>query len=399
MHARAIVRDFLSDACSGMHRTRAGAVVATVASALEGGPLTVTSLGRGLGGRAFEKHRIKRVDRLLSNRHLQSERTGLYTDLARRILAGASRPLISVDWSNLDLAKTRYVLRASVALEGRAFTLYEEVHPRCRFHKPKTERRFLNTLSAILGPAVRPIVLTDAGFHNPWLQSVVAMGWDFIGRVRGRVMLAGEHDDWEQARTLYPQATTKPKRLSKRRLSRHTPLSCRFVLVRQPRLGRHQFTRDGHPARSQHAKVQSRAQREPWLLTTSLDLSERGAPKRLVRAYRTRMQIEESFRDLKSERFGLGFDASRATSIERIEILLLIALLAFYVAWLIGACVEAAGLNRRYQANTLRNRRVLSRVYLGRRALRHETEPYPANQLTAAIVLLNTLAQNHADGF
>jgi hypothetical protein len=35
--------------------------------------------------------------------------------------------------------------------------------------------------------------------------------------------------------------------------------------------------------------------------------------KQVVRAYTSRMQIEESFRDLKSERFGLGYDASRST--------------------------------------------------------------------------------------
>lgn len=81
------------------------------------------------------------------------------------------------------------------------------------------------------------------------------------------------------------------------------------------------------------------------------------------------MQIEEAFRDLKSERFGLGFQASLSTDTQRIAILLLIALLALMVAWIIGTSLEITGQQRCYQANTERQRRVLSVIYLGRRAL------------------------------
>ncbi len=76
----------------------------------------------------------------------------------------------------------------------------------------------------------------------------------------------------------------------------------------------------------------ARLQREPWLLVTSFDLSKRDAIVRDVCAYKTRMKIEEAFRGLKSVRFGLGFAASGAKRIERIEVLLLIALLALYAA-------------------------------------------------------------------
>ena len=81
------------------------------------------------------------------------------------------------------------------------------------------------------------------------------------------------------------------------------------------------------------------------------------------------MQIEEAFRDLKSERFGFGFEASRTTMTQRIGVLLIIALLALLVAWVIGTCIENANQQRRYQANTVRKRRVLSVITLGRRAV------------------------------
>ena len=52
------------------------------------------------------------------------------------------------------------------------------------------------------------------------------------------------------------------------------------------------------------------------------------------------MEIEESFRDLKSSRYGFGFENSYSQKINRIEILLLVAMLASLVAWLTGLVSE-----------------------------------------------------------
>jgi hypothetical protein len=49
------------------------ALTAFVKSLLNGSAATVTSIGRGINNKAFEKHRIKRADRLLSNTNLLHE--------------------------------------------------------------------------------------------------------------------------------------------------------------------------------------------------------------------------------------------------------------------------------------------------------------------------------------
>ena len=140
MHADTIVRQLLRTATPGMHAVRREALLCTVRSALGGSALSVTALGRGLSIRGGEKHDIKRVDRLLSNRHLSDEAFEVYAALARRALAGATSALVSVDWSPLDPAKRHFLLRASVSLDGRAMTLYEEVHALSRFEKRATKR-------------------------------------------------------------------------------------------------------------------------------------------------------------------------------------------------------------------------------------------------------------------
>ena len=336
----------------------------------------------------------------MSNSHLAGERVTFYTSLARRVIAGTPRPLVSVDWSNLDDGKTRYLRRASGGVAGRALTLYEQVHPRAEVMKAAVEGQVLKRLADVLEPACRPIVITDAGFHNPMLSAVHALGWDFIGRVRGRVMLGDEGgDNWDQARSLFALAGKHPKRLTKSRLSRANPITCEFVIHKQGRRGRRHLNRDGRVARAHYSREQARSQREPWLLATSLDSSTVGAMKRIVRAYKTRMQIEEAFRDLKSERFGLGFEASRAVRIERIELLLLIAMLTVVVFWIIGYCVEAAGLARRYQANTITRHKVLSTLYIGRRAWRDPAVQFSSHQLHRALGTITLLVAKQAEGF
>jgi len=83
-----------------------------------------------------------------------------------------------------------------------------------------------------------------------------------------------------------------------------------------------------------------RRQREPWILVTSLGSR---AAKHVMRCYQLRMQIEESFRDMKNARLGLHF-----RSAERLSILVLIGTLATVVAWLVAAFRASASLPSQY---------------------------------------------------
>ncbi len=95
--------------------------------------------------------------------------------------------------------------------------------------------------------------------------------------------------------------------------------------------------------------------------------------KRVVKIYQCRIQIEEGFRDLKSSKYGFGFEQARSHKIERIENLLLIAMLASLVAWVIGWLAEKEKLHYQFQANSIKDRRVLSLFYLGCRIIKEES--------------------------
>jgi hypothetical protein len=81
------------------------------------------------------------------------------------------------------------------------------------------------------------------------------------------------------------------------------------------------------------------------------------------------MQIEQTFRDTKSHRWGFGLRYARFGDGRRLEVLLLIAALASLVLWLVGVYGRALDWARSLQANTER-RPVLSTVFIGRELLR-----------------------------
>jgi len=78
MHTVKVLHTLLRQSVPSIHATRLDSVIATVQSIVYGARATVTSLGRGLSGKAYDKHKIKRVDRLLSNSILYQERHAIY---------------------------------------------------------------------------------------------------------------------------------------------------------------------------------------------------------------------------------------------------------------------------------------------------------------------------------
>ena len=136
MHATRFLFKRISRQCQSVHRVRLKALFAAVNTACEGAPLTLTGLGRWLRSAAKVKHAIKRMDRLLSNSHLQGERFELYAAQAALLLGGVSQPIIVVDWSKLSHDGRWQLLRASVPAGGRALTVYEEVHPISKLGNP-----------------------------------------------------------------------------------------------------------------------------------------------------------------------------------------------------------------------------------------------------------------------
>lgn len=360
MRASRSLRQNLLPLLGEIHEKRREAALGVATSLLHGGRLSLTALGRTMPGDARTKHNIKKVDRLLGNERLHDEHEVFYGAIAEALLAGASRPVVLVDWTDLDDGQC--ALAAAVPADGRALPIYVEVHPERKLSDPSVESGFLDALSRVIPDDCVPIVITDAGFRNPWLKAVLKLGWDFVGRVSTNVLVT-EEDGWIRASTFYESAGRKPKDLGARTVAKTNRIDARLVIVKERSKGRkHSSAKNNPRASAANRKCQKRAN-DPWLLITSLT---KRAARKVVALYRTRMQIEESFRDTKNHRFGWSFEDARSRSCARMATLLLIAAMAMLALTLVGRCAEMLGLHFSYQANTTRGRRVLSLFVLGK---------------------------------
>lgn len=394
MHAISLLKSWCERNQAFGHRARLGALLRVVKALLDGGKLSLTHLGRHRGGNAFIKHHIKAVDRLLGNPHLHRERVEVYRAIADTLLARTARPLIVVDWADCELERELLILKAAVPIRGRAITLYEEVHPMRRYNSPKTHRRFLRRLKGLLPDHVCPIIVTDAGFRGPWFREVESYGWDWIGRIRNSIRyFRPETGRWCFTRSLYHEATPRVRHIGWRCLSKRHRYWCRLYLVRayhrgpgRPRKRRIYGTNEG---------LYRRLHRAPWLLATSLPAARRNGA-RVMRAYARRMEIEETFRDLKNHRWGFALRYARTARPERLEVLLLVGALASLVLWLMGLAGKARQWTRHFQANTERSRNVLSTVFLGQQLWRCKHFTVTRAELADALERLAGLVAHRA---
>ena len=373
---------------SGMHPRREAAMWRAVIGLIIGGKACLTALGRSLPGATSDKHRIKAVDRLLGNAALHREIDVVYRAVAHWLLKHVRTPVIAVDWTGAGAH--HYELSAKLCSDGRALPLYSMVFAKHEYNYRGANRQFLRGLASILPFGCVPIVVTDAGFGHAWFRDVRRLNWHYIGRIRGgsHAKLGGR---WYTLQQLHRRAGSFSQDLGVAIMTRNAPQAHRLVLAPRPTYqGRKRMTRRGTPGRSTTDRSASKGAREPWVLATSLQ-SDAAA---IVRAYRLRMQIEESFRDRKSARHGWSMHLTVTRNRNRMAVLLMLASLAELAVQLVGRSVATTRASFGFQANTTRNHRVLSFFFMGCRACRIGLE-HTARQLHIALLaLLATLERN-----
>ena len=367
MHATKVLQKILSSVIAQLDKRNTRNLFFAVEALLVGRRLTLMELARHFPGADRIYAPLKRFDRLLGNRAVQELRASCY-QAALLWLLRMSRPVLIIDWSEIKSDGRWHLLRAAVVARGRTLTAYEEVHPTAKLGSPKVEAAFLERLKALLPAGVRPILITDAGFRVPWFRAVEALGWHFVGRVRHRAHVRLPHENnWIAAKALYTRATSRAASLGHVVLTESQQFDCRLILVRRRARGRKDMTRYGKRARSAYSRKIAKREREPWLLAASLALVDLSAAE-IAACYTKRMQIEQSFRDLKSHRYGNAFEDTLTRDPKRLEMLLLIHMLATLTAWLEGLAIITASLIA--QPKRANRRARYSVVWLGWESLR-----------------------------
>lgn len=327
--------------------------------------LSVTGIGRAIESKTTDKHCIKRADRLVSNCLLEGNKDIFYKALAHKVVPSMGWCPILVDTSCLTADSKFQVIRASLVLDGRGFTLFEMVYKNGTLRK--IWKIFLYKLREVLPEKKgRVIIITDAGFHNKWFQLVREQKWDFIGRIRQNKNYTTSTGETFCCKSLHKVATLKPAYhgtvfLSKK--SHNNTIICDLYSVKKKPKGRKMKTKFGKVKQGRYSKTIAKGQKEPWILASSLPKSSFN-PDQIVRLYSFRMQIEQSFRDMKNARYGFSFKNTLTRKVNRLNILLLIAAIVNFIVWSVGVLAEQRNWHRKCQSNTSK-KRTLSLFYLG----------------------------------
>lgn len=359
MHAKQIVQRFIESELSSMHAARREPLAQAVSAVMRGHALSLSRVAQGTIGQGTLKSALKRVDRQIGCARTREESQLLCGAIVRQVSATVGMLVIALDWSAVAPGGAFAELRAVItgAGMGRGITLYQEVYAQAQQGSCAAEWALLERLQACVPAGRQVLIVTDAGFRQPWFARIEALGWQWIGRLRGGLELATEAGRWMKLKTMFAQASGRATRFTQCRLTRQHAWPCEVVMVRARKPGRKIYARPGHGATPKARREGRAAAAEPWVLAHSSGLNRYRA-QQIVAWYGLRMQIEENFRDTKSTQFGMGLEMSRSRSAARLQGLLLIHTLAAFVLWHIGQLAEAEGMHRRFKATTRHAREI-----------------------------------------
>ncbi len=327
------VHDFVSSIFDyDLHAKRVDSLADATVGALQGARLAVGALGRALAvaKELDAKHAIKQVDRFFSN-------TGVDVwKLAARwvpfVIGQRPEIVVALDWTDFDQDNQSTIALYLITKHGRATPLLWKsvVKSEMKDWRNEHEDALLERFREVVPATTKVTVLADRGFGDHKLYELLKdqLGFDFIIRFRGVIKVTDEHGETKAAKDWLPN-TGRPRTLKKARVTKAQREVAAVVCV------------------------QAKNMDEPWFLATSRE-DKSGAD--VVKIYGKRFTIEESFRDLKNLRFGMGLSDTRISSPERRDRILLVGAVAASLLTLLGAAGESLGLDMKMKANTVKTR-------------------------------------------
>ena len=293
------ISSFLSEE---MHLKRIASLSGAVAGAMDGARLGIAAIGKGLAAARGinSKHGIKQVDRLISNPGIDVWNVFAYW--VPHLVGDRKEIVVAFDWTDFDRDGHATLAIHIVTSHGRASALIWKTYEKNKLKNKRNdyEDELLVRLSEVIPKGVSVTVLADRGFGDVELYSFLReLGFHFVVRFRGNVTVTINGVSKLAKEWLHPSGRAQM-----------------FKGV--------EITQDGFhiPA---FVCVKGEKMKEAWFLACS-DVSKTAGE--IVKLYGKRFKIEESFRDIKNLRFGMGLSDVRIKSTQRRDRMLLICAIA-----------------------------------------------------------------------
>ena len=314
-----------------LHAKRVQSLTNAVVGVVNAVSLSIHAIGAGLAQATGlnAKHAIKHVDRLLSNSALSV--WAVFAHWVPYVLAATKEIVVALDWTDFDADGHSTIALYLVTAHGRATPLVWKSVKKSKLKGRRNvyEDAVLRRLHEILPPGVKVTVLADRGFGDKKLYALLThLGFDFIIRFRGDVIVESREG------AVRPASEWVPPNGKVRQLAGAPVTRDRYALDRV-------------------VCVKARGMKDPWCLAVRGDTLT-GATA--VKLYGRRFTIEETFRDTKDPRYGLGLSATHVRDVGRRDRLLLICAMAMTLLTVLGAAGEGLGMDRMLKANTVKKR-------------------------------------------
>jgi len=211
----------------------------------------------------------------------------------------------------------------------------------------------------------------DAGFGEDWFEAIESMDWHWLVRIRqGKQIKLTENTDWLEIKDFIGNIGNRTQHYKKAQIMKEHMRNCRLVakrnIIKDTKEKYKRQPRNYNAGNGDYA----RSWKEPWILATNLP--EKFSTTQILNFYKKRMQIEESFRDLKSHRFGIGARYACTDCIERWGVKMLLAAIVQIIYWVIGVIAHSQNFQKHFQANTVKDKKIFSYFYLGRLMFEHD---------------------------
>jgi len=327
------VSEFAADVFGeALHHKRVESVANATLGVLQAASLAVSAIGQGLALASGSncKHAIKQVDRLFSNRGLDVNH--LFASWVPFIVAERTEVVLALDWTDYDADDQSTLVLSVVTSHGRSTPLLWKTVRKSQLKKRRNaiEDALLLRLRQVIPESVRVTILCDRGFADQKLYEYLKseLGFDYIVRFRSGITVTDASGQSRPAKQWVPS----------------TP---RALMLRGARV-----TEDAYPVGAV-VLLHDRDMKEAWCLATSrADLSAR----QVVALYGKRFTTEETFRDQKDLRFGMGLKQTHISNPNRRDRVLLVCAMATALLTLLGAAGESLGEDRMLRANTQKTR-------------------------------------------
>ena len=289
------------------------------------------NIGREVNRAAKLKNKIKCVDRFLGNERIDVPAS--LAHLVAFVISKLRRPrmYVSIDWTDCNDGLFERLM-ASANCCGRSLPIYwiTVLKEDLANNMTETERKLLRALRQMIPAHIQVVILADRGFAKVELFRLMdKIHLDYIFRTKRDIIVKSATFNGSLDRFPAPKGT-------------------------RYNFGQVAFTQE-HELPVRLAVFHDVGQKDAWFLVTSLA----GEAAALARQYAHRMEIEETFKDLKNVRRGWQLRGLTLSTADRQDRMMLI--LAVTYAWLTlaGMRVEYRGIARTYMASST-HRRVLA---------------------------------------